>query len=134
MGGAYKLVAIGEATAGVIRQRYDVAFVSETADAISLGTSYPSDLGPRILLACSALQKPTLREALEKRGFEVTTLHTYTTEGRKRCELNETEVEALDRVEIWTFASPSAVEAVNRWNIDLGHNSHMFMMMVRFLG
>merc|ERR1719158_2012784 len=78
--GAYKLVAIGEATAGVIRQRYDVAFVSETADAISLGTSYPSDLGPRILLACSALQKPTLREALEKRGFEVTTLHTYTTE------------------------------------------------------
>nr|AKG25421.1 HemD [Hematodinium sp. SG-2015] len=117
----FKIVVIGDATACVIRQRgQEVAFTPETADATSLGTAYPSDLGPKVLLAGSKLQRPTLHDALKKRGFEVTTLHTYTTDARQRTELTENELAKLSKVTMWTFASPSAVEAVNAWEVQRG--------------
>lgn len=116
---AFRVAAIGAATAKVINDRgkSEVAFVSDVSDAASFGTSLPSNLGPRVIIAGSKLQKPTLEETLRGRGFEVTVIHTYTTDGRSLEELTETERKMIQEVTCWTFASPSSVEAVNKWGV-----------------
>lgn len=134
----------------------EISFCSPKADARAFAESLPISLGKRVLLPGSALQSGDLKQILEVRGFEVTSMHTYTTiavvtpecdqvywigedmgenieemrednqdtqDTSKTVEKSPKQLKKTDAV-VWTFGSPSAVNAVAAWSANGLLQSH----------
>lgn len=106
---------MGKGTQEVLEQhRKPITTASEkaTVDGTGLAENLPLTYGPRILLLCSAQQKDECKSTLEARGFEVEVMQVYSTQPRSTPPLSQ---DQLDKIQIWTFGSSSAVKGVGGW-------------------
>jgi hydroxymethylbilane synthase len=113
-----RLAAIGAKTARSMKEQgWKADFVSDVADAVSLGEAFMAHLAdsskaddkshPRILFPCSAKASHELESAAEKSGFALEQLVCYDTVAHP--DLKQT-IAAQLQADIVVFTSPSAAE------------------------
>ena len=102
-----KIVTVGKGTS-IPLEKVGIlsAFTPSDFNAETLALELPLELGNRVLYPTSALAENTLQAGLERRGFQVKRLNTYSTVPAK---WTTQQLEAAKQVDIVTFASPSAV-------------------------
>mmetsp|Transcript_43636 Transcript_43636/g.89115 ORF Transcript_43636/g.89115 Transcript_43636/m.89115 type:complete len:282 (+) Transcript_43636:54-899(+) len=105
-----RVASVGKGTSVVARSlNLEVVFEPSKANAETMASELPEELGPKLLYAASSIAPGTLQEGLEKRGFQVTRYNTYTT---RPVEKHSPDALALmEKAQIATFGSPSAVKA-----------------------
>eukprot|EP01041_Mallomonas_annulata_P009038 gene9038-18719_t len=102
-----KIAAVGKGTSKpLIAQGLKPVFEPSDFTAVSLAAELPDQYGEKVLYPTSSLAEDTLQMGLQKRGFQVTRLNTYTT---VPSIWNEEMLQNARGADIVTFASPSAV-------------------------
>ena len=103
-----KVVTVGKGTS-IPLEKVGIlpAFTPSDFNAETLALELPTELGIRVLYPTSALAENTLQAGLERRGFQVRRMNTYSTVPAK---WTAEQLETAQRVDIVTFASPSAVK------------------------
>jgi uroporphyrinogen-III synthase len=103
-----KIATVGKGTSKPLKAAGIVpVFEPSDATAETLAAEMPSSLGSSVLYPSSAIAENTLAQGLEKRGFKVTRLNTYTTVPAIWSKEQE---KLAKEVDIVTFGSPSAVK------------------------
>lgn len=107
---ALPIASVGRGTSAVLEAAgAAVAFEPSLANAEALAAEMPKGLGRRALYAASGIAPGTLQEGLERRGFEVERLNTYTT--RPVQDFGSAALSSMRGTDVVTFGSPSAVRA-----------------------